>query len=146
MVLILWNHNCTSSLDGLDAVYCTEVCFAGFLSGRFINAIVVTLPERKLEKRTSLYWMTTGFRFSLRPLESSLLFAVELPLLRSVVGLPPLRVPFARVRGRHFLSAMAVGRSDKFVFCPIALRNLGGFRVAPPHCTEGGRLDWPVHC
>jgi hypothetical protein len=31
-----------------DTVQCTEVRFASFLSGGFITAIVVNLPERKL--------------------------------------------------------------------------------------------------
>ena len=34
----------------------TEVCFASFLSGGFITAIVVNPPERKLAKRTSVQW------------------------------------------------------------------------------------------
>ena len=33
---------------------CTEVCFASFLSGVFIAAIVVNPPEKKLAKRTSV--------------------------------------------------------------------------------------------
>ena len=32
---------------------CTEVCFASFLSGGFITAVVVNPPERKLAKHTS---------------------------------------------------------------------------------------------
>ena len=36
--------------------HCTEVRFAGFLSSRFITAIVVNPPERKLAKRTSVKW------------------------------------------------------------------------------------------
>ena len=40
------------------AVDCTEVCFASFLSGGFITAIVVNPPERKLAKRTSVDWST----------------------------------------------------------------------------------------
>ena len=74
--------------------------------------------------------MTTGFQSSLWPLVFLLLFAVEMPLLCSVVGLPPLYVAFARVRGRHPLSAMAVSRFGEVVLCPIALRTLVGFGVA----------------
>ena len=37
----------------------TEVCFASFLSGGFITAIVVNLPERKLAKRTSVRCFVT---------------------------------------------------------------------------------------
>ena len=33
---------------------CTEVCFASFLSGGFITAIVVNPPERHLAKRISV--------------------------------------------------------------------------------------------
>ena len=36
----------------------TEVRFASLLSGGFITAIVVHLPERKLAKRTSVHWFT----------------------------------------------------------------------------------------
>ena len=32
--------------------------FASFLSGGFITAIVVNLPERKPAKRTSVHWIT----------------------------------------------------------------------------------------
>ena len=35
--------------------YCTEVCFASFLSGGFITAIVVNPLERKLAKRTIMH-------------------------------------------------------------------------------------------
>ena len=37
-------------------VQCTEMRFASFFSGGFITAIVVNPPERKLAKRTSVYW------------------------------------------------------------------------------------------
>ena len=80
--------------------------------------------------------MTTGFQSSLWPLVFLLLFAVEMPLLCSVVGLPPLYVAFTRVRGHHPLSAIAVCRSGKFVFCPIALRTLVGFRFAGVGCFQ----------
>ena len=36
--------------------YCSEVRFASFLCGGFINATVVNSPERKLAKHTSVYW------------------------------------------------------------------------------------------
>ena len=38
----------------MQCLHCTEVCFASFLSGVFITAIVVNPPERKLAKRTSV--------------------------------------------------------------------------------------------
>ena len=88
--------------------------------------------------------MTVGSRFSLQLLVVPLLFAVELPLLRQVVGLPPLGVPFARVRSCHPLSAMAVGNSDMFALCPIALRILEWFLVVPQRRSGKGRLRWPV--
>ena len=36
--------------------HCTEVQFDNFLSGRFITAIVVNPPERKLTKCTYVHW------------------------------------------------------------------------------------------
>ena len=39
---------------------CTEVCFASFLSGWFITAIVVNPPESKRAKRTSVQWCGLG--------------------------------------------------------------------------------------
>ena len=42
--------------SGVLAYQCTEVRFASLLSGEFITAIVVNLPERKLEKCTSVQW------------------------------------------------------------------------------------------
>ena len=42
---------------GLQTVpQCTEVRFASFLSGGFINVIVVNPPENKLTKLTSVQW------------------------------------------------------------------------------------------
>ena len=41
--------NCTK-------LYCTEVCFASFLSSGFITDIVVNTLEMKLAKRTSVYY------------------------------------------------------------------------------------------
>ena len=39
----------------IQAVHCTEVRFASFLSGEAITAIVVNPPERKLAKPTSVH-------------------------------------------------------------------------------------------
>ena len=36
---------------------CSKVRFASFLSGRFITAMVLNPPEKKLEKRTSEEWV-----------------------------------------------------------------------------------------
>ena len=47
--------------------YCTEVRFASFLSGRFITAIVVNPPERKLAKRTSVQWPKLYWGFDVEP-------------------------------------------------------------------------------
>ena len=41
------------------SLHCTEVRFASFLSGGFITAIVVNPLERKLEKRTSVHWVSS---------------------------------------------------------------------------------------
>ena len=41
--------------------HCTEVRFASLLSGGFITAIVVNLPERKPAKRTSVHWSDIDF-------------------------------------------------------------------------------------
>ena len=42
-------------------LYCREVRFASFLSGGFITAIVVNPLERKLAKRTSVYWSERAY-------------------------------------------------------------------------------------
>ena len=39
-------------------LYCTEVCFASFLSGGFTTMAVINPPERKLAKRTSVQCST----------------------------------------------------------------------------------------
>ena len=78
----------------------------------------------------------TWFQFSLLLLVFLRLFAVEMAPLRFVVGLPPLSVPFARVRGRHPLLAMVVSRFGKVVFCPIVLRTLVGFAAARVGCFQ----------
>ena len=41
-------------------IQCTEVCFANFLSGGFLTAIVANSPEWKLAKRTSVQCMKVG--------------------------------------------------------------------------------------
>ena len=41
----------------------TEVGFASFLPGGFITAIVVNPPERKLAKRTSVYYLEKKIMF-----------------------------------------------------------------------------------
>ena len=66
----------------------------------------------------------TWFQFSLLLLVVLRLYAVEMTPLRSVVGLPPFRVLFARVRGRHPLLAMVVSGFGKVVLCLIVLRTL----------------------
>jgi hypothetical protein len=38
-------------------LHCTKVRFASFFSGGFTNTAVMNLPEKKLEKRTSVHWM-----------------------------------------------------------------------------------------
>ena len=37
-------------------LYCTEVRFASFLSGRFITMAAINSPEKKLAKRTSVQY------------------------------------------------------------------------------------------
>ena len=39
----------------LECEQCTEVRFASFLSGGFTSMAVINRPERKLEKRTSVF-------------------------------------------------------------------------------------------
>ena len=46
------------------------------------------------------------------------------------MGIPPLRVPFAQVQGRHSLLVVALDGSDRFCACLIALQTLDGFQVA----------------
>ena len=46
------------------SLQCSEVRFASFLSGGFITAIVVSPPESKLAKRTSVQWSETKIRWS----------------------------------------------------------------------------------
>ena len=72
----------------------------------------------------------TWFQFSLLLLVVLRLYAVEMTLLRSVVGLPPFRVLFARVRGRHPLLAVVVSGFGKVVLCLIVLWTLVGFAAA----------------
>ena len=45
----IWKRN-------LSELYCTEVRFVSFLSGWFTTMTVIDPPERKLGKRTSVYW------------------------------------------------------------------------------------------
>jgi hypothetical protein len=43
-----------------ESAYCTEVRFASFLSGGFTTMAVMNPPEKKLEKRTSVYCSDTN--------------------------------------------------------------------------------------
>ena len=69
--------NLTEFVDGSRVLYCTEVRFASFLlSGlTLINYMaVINPPERKLTKRTSLYFMGGWNQFIyLSPLPSGFL-------------------------------------------------------------------------
>ena len=42
-----------------NAMQCTEVRFASFLSGGFTIMAEINPPERKLAKRTSVHWIVT---------------------------------------------------------------------------------------
>ena len=43
-------------LEPNEAVYCTKVRFASFLSGRFTTMTVINPPKSKLAKCTSVHW------------------------------------------------------------------------------------------
>ena len=58
VVLKFSNVNAILFLDNISHQF-TEVRFASFLSGRFITAIVVNPPERKLANRTSVQLIIT---------------------------------------------------------------------------------------
>ena len=70
----------------------TEVRFASFLSGGFTAIGVMNLPEKKLEKRTSVHIMGS----SLLNLDYSLIFIENIPILKWLLLPLLLKVPPCR--------------------------------------------------